>query len=172
MAMRVFGIDPGLQCTGWGVITLTDNHLTWLGDGVVTTEASTPLPQRLLAINHGLMHHLAEYQVDMVGVEEVFLAKGIGAAMKLGMARGVALVAVAQVGVALHEVAARQVKRDLTGSGRAEKAQVASMVGRLLNVTPMSSDSADALAIAISTAHRFGHGFGHGFGQAKKVLEA
>lgn len=170
--MRVFGIDPGLQRTGWGVITLSDNHLTWLGDGVIATEANTPVPQRLLAIHDGLTQCLSEYQADMVGVEEVFLAKGIGAAMKLGMARGVALIAVARAEVALHEVAARQVKRDLTGSGRAEKAQVASMVGRLLNVTPRSSDSADALAIAISTAHRFSGGFSGGFGQAKKVMQA
>ena len=155
--MRVFGIDPGLQRTGWGAVVLDGNHLTWLGDGVIATDAKAPLPQRLMTISDGLWQQLCHYQVDMVGVEEIFLAKGIGAAMKLGMARGVALVAAGRAQVPVFEVAARQVKRDLTGSGRAEKQQVAGMVARLLNITPSSADAADALAIAISTAHSQHH---------------
>lgn len=148
--MRIFGIDPGLRCTGWGVVDYEGNHLGWVGDGVVAPDPDLPMSERVGAISREITELLGDYKPDLVAIEEVFMAKNAASAIKLGMARGAALVSVASLGTPLVELSARRIKQNVTGTGRADKAQVSAMVGRLLGVVPSGVDAADALAVAIS----------------------
>ncbi len=149
--MRICGIDPGLRATGWGVIDTLGNRIKWVGDGVIRPDSTAPMPARLHHIHEQVSAVLATHQPDCVAIEDVFIAKGVASGIKLGMARGAAMVAGGNLPV--YELAARRVKQNITGSGRADKAQVAAMVARLLQITPSGADAADALAIAIAASH-------------------
>ena len=149
--MRICGIDPGLRATGWGVIDVLGNRMKWVGDGVIRPDSTAPMPTRLRHIHEQVSTILATHQADCVAIEDVFIAKGVASGIKLGMARGAAMVAGGILPV--YEIAARRVKQNVTGSGRADKAQVAAMVARLLQITPSGADAADALAIAIAASH-------------------
>ena len=148
------GIDPGLNRTGWGVIDSDGNRLTFVAVGVIKPMASLPLYARLAEIDAGLEKAIALWKPDSAAVEETFVNKNAASALKLGQARGVAILTPARAGVEVFEYAATLVKKSLTGNGHAEKDQVGMMVKMLLPKSgEMSADEADALAVAICHAH-------------------
>ncbi len=152
--VRVLGIDPGLRFTGWGVIDATGNRLIHVADGVIATDATESVPLRLKALHDGLAALLALYRPDEAGVEETYVNRNGSATLKLGYARGVALLAPALLGITVAEYAAKTVKMAVVGTGGADKDQVSMMVKRLLpNATLKRADAADALAVAICHAH-------------------
>ena len=146
----ILGIDPGLRSTGWGLIKINGHHLTWIADGMIKPDPKMDDAARLLHIETEMTHIITKHQPDLACIEEIFVAKNPSSALKLGMARGAAMLAVARARLSLEEIAARRVKQNVTGSGRADKNQVTAMVSRLLNITPSGVDAADALAIAIA----------------------
>src|SRR5579884_3348601 len=152
--IRILGIDPGLRRTGWGVVETAGNVLRFLGCGSVMTSERDALPARLLAIHDGLMRILAEFKPDEAAVEETFVNKDAKATLKLGQARGIAMVVPARAGVPIAEYAPNLIKKSIVGAGHGDKAQVRMMVGVLLpKADPASDDAADALAIAVTHAH-------------------
>jgi crossover junction endodeoxyribonuclease RuvC len=152
--IRILGIDPGLRRTGWGMVEITGNRLGFLGCGSVTTRDADSLPLRLLAIYEGLMRILEEFRPDEAAVETTFVNKDAKATLKLGQARGIAMVVPAKAGVPVAEYAPNLVKKSIVGAGHGDKTQVRMMVGVLLpKADPTSDDAADALAIAVTHAH-------------------
>jgi crossover junction endodeoxyribonuclease RuvC len=153
-AIRILGIDPGLRRTGWGVVEVAGNRLGFLACGSVTTREADTLAVRLLAIHDGLLRILDEFQPDEAAVEATFVNKDANATLKLGQARGVAMVVPAKAGVPVAEYAPNLVKKSIVGAGHGDKAQVRMMIGVLLpKADPSSDDAADALAIAVTHAH-------------------
>jgi crossover junction endodeoxyribonuclease RuvC len=153
-AIRIIGIDPGLRRTGWGVIEIVGNRLGFLGCGSVTTNDKDALSARLLTIHDGLMRILEEFRPDEAAVEQTFVNKNATATLKLGQARGIAMVVPARVGVTVAEYAPNLVKKSIVGAGHGDKTQVRMMIGVLLpKADPGSDDAADALAIAVTHAH-------------------
>jgi crossover junction endodeoxyribonuclease RuvC len=153
-AIRIIGIDPGLRRTGWGIIEITGNRLGFLGCGSVTTNDKDSLAARLLTIHDGLMRILDEFRPDEAAVEQTFINNNATASLKLGQARGVAMVVPARAGVPIAEYAPNLVKKSIVGAGHGDKAQVRMMIGVLLpKADPESDDAADALAIAVTHAH-------------------
>ncbi len=152
--MKILGLDPGLGTTGWGLIAAEGNRLSHLANGEFKTSPASPLPARLAEIADQLEALLAEHRPDGAAVEEVFVNKNPQSTLKLGQARGVALMLAARSGLTVGEYAARLVKKAVVGNGNAEKVQVHAMVGRLLpGVKIAGPDAADALAVAITHAH-------------------
>ena len=152
--MRILGLDPGLGTTGWGLIGADGNRLSHIANGQLKTRTSASLPERLADLAGQLEALLAEHQPDGAAVEEVFVNKNPQSTLKLGQARGVALMLAARSGLHVGEYAARLVKKAVVGNGNAEKVQVHAMVGRLLpGVKIAGPDAADALAVAITHAH-------------------
>ena len=156
--MRVLGIDPGIRSTGWGVIAFENNRMRHLGNGAIRPNPALADTERLRLIHDGLTAVITQYQPDRAAIEQIFVAKSAASALRLGMARGVGLVVCGQAGLAVSEIAARAVKKAVSGTGTADKRQVQDMVKRLLAVVPDNADSADALAIAIAAANEAGHG--------------
>ena len=153
-AIRIIGIDPGLRRTGWGVVETEGNRLSFLGCGSVTTDDRDDLAARLLAIHDGLMRILEEFRPDEAAVEATFVNKDAKSTLKLGQARGIAMVVPARVGVPVAEYAPNLVKKSIVGVGHGDKTQVRMMIGVLLpKADPASHDAADALAIAVTHAH-------------------
>jgi crossover junction endodeoxyribonuclease RuvC len=151
---RILGIDPGLRRTGWGVIESDGNRLIFVGCGSVEPPEGLPLASRLLAIHEGLAAVLGDYKPVEAAVEQTFVNKDGVATLKLGQARGVAMLAPAMFGIAVSEYAPNQVKKTVVGAGHADKNQVLMMLKILLpKAEPKSPDAADALAIAITHAH-------------------
>ena len=152
--VRLMGIDPGLRFTGWGVIAVDGNRLCHIADGVIATDSELSVPIRLKAIHDGLTALFAEWQPDEAAVEETYVNRNGAATLKLGYARGVALLAPALVGIPVLEYGAKAVKSAVVGTGNASKDQVEMMVRRLLpGSIPRRADAADALAVAICHAH-------------------
>jgi len=152
--IRIIGIDPGLRRTGWGIVEIAGNRLGFLGCGSVTTNDKDPLSTRLLTIHDGLMRVLDEFRPDEAAVEQTFVNKDAKATLKLGQARGIAMVVPARVGVPVAEYAPNLIKKSIVGAGHGDKAQVRMMIGVLLpKADPSSDDAADALAIAVTHAH-------------------
>ena len=152
--LKILGLDPGLGTTGWGLIAAEGNRLAHLANGQLKTVTAAPLPERLADLATQLEALLAEHKPDAAAVEEVFLNKNPQSSLKLGQARGVALMLAARAGLAVGEYAARLVKQAVVGHGNAEKVQVHAMVARLLpTATIAGPDAADALAVAITHAH-------------------
>src|SRR5580698_2302150 len=153
-AIRIIGIDPGLRRTGWGVIEIAGNRLGFLGCGSVTTNDKDSLAARLLTIHDGLMRILDEFRPDEAAVEHTFVNNNATATLKLGQARGIAMVVPARAGVPVAEYAPNLVKKSIVGAGHADKTQIRMMIGVLLpKADPSSDDAADALAIAVTHAH-------------------
>jgi crossover junction endodeoxyribonuclease RuvC len=147
-------LDPGLGTTGWGLIQAEGNRLSHLANGQLRTDASEPLPKRLAHLASQLEALLADHTPEAAAVEEIFVNKNPQSTLKLGQARGVALMVAARSGLDVGEYAARLVKKAVVGTGAAEKAQVHAMVQRLLPGAQISGpDAADALAVAITHAH-------------------
>ncbi|MBJ6750423.1 MULTISPECIES: crossover junction endodeoxyribonuclease RuvC [Geomonas] len=155
--MIILGIDPGSRKTGYGLISKQGNRLVHIDNGAIFTQSAKDFPQRLEKIFTGLSAIIAEYQPEVVAVEDVFLAKNAMSALKLGQARGAAIVAAVNVGLPVHEYTAMQVKQAVVGTGRAEKTQVQQMIKALLNLPEVAQeDASDALAVAICHAHSAG----------------
>ncbi|WP_316163383.1 crossover junction endodeoxyribonuclease RuvC [Bradyrhizobium sp. SZCCHNRI20481] len=153
-AVRIIGIDPGLRRTGWGVIESEGNRLIYVGCGSVEPPDDLPLASRLLAIHEGLSAVLGRYTPMEAAVEQTFVNKDGVATLKLGQARGIAMLAPAMFGISVAEYAPNQVKKTVVGAGHADKGQIAVMLKILLpKAEPPSADAADALAIAITHAH-------------------
>jgi crossover junction endodeoxyribonuclease RuvC len=151
---RILGLDPGLGTTGWGLIQADGNRLSHIANGELKTNPAAPLPERLADLAAKLEALLAEHRPDAAAVEEVFTNKNPQSTLKLGQARGVALMCAARGGLAVGEYAARLVKKAVVGTGGAEKVQVHAMVARLLPGAKIAgADAADALAVAITHAH-------------------
>ena len=155
--LRILGIDPGLRRTGWGVIETEGNRLVFVGCGSVEPPDDQPLASRLLAIHEGLATVLGDFRPAEAAVEQTFVNKDGVATLKLGQARGVAMLAPAMFGISVAEYAPNQVKKTVVGAGHADKNQIAVMLKILLpKAEPKSADAADALAIAITHAHHRG----------------
>ena len=152
--IRIIGIDPGLRRTGWGVIDTDGVRLIYVACGLITSHADDELAVRLLSLHSGLRAVIAQHQPQEAAVEETFVNDNAKATLKLGQARGIAMLVPAQSGLKVAEYAPNQIKKTVTGVGHGEKRQVAAMVGLLLpKADPRSPDEADALAIAICHAH-------------------
>src|SRR5947208_12127462 len=152
--VRILGIDPGLRRTGWGIIETEGNRLIFVGCGSVEPPDDLPLASRLLAIHEGLAAVLGDFRPMEAAVEQTFVNKDGVATLKLGQARGVAMLAPAMCGLTVAEYAPNQVKKTVVGAGHADKNQIRVMLGVLLpKADPKSADAADALAIAITHAH-------------------
>ena len=152
--LRILGIDPGLRRTGWGVIESDGNRLVFVGCGSVEPPDHLPLASRLLAIHDGLAAVLRDLNPAEAAVEQTFVNKDGVATLKLGQARGIAMLVPAMFGLAVSEYAPNQVKKTVVGVGHADKNQIMVMLKILLpKAEPKSPDAADALAIAITHAH-------------------
>lgn len=152
--MILIGLDPGLACTGWGVIEADGNRLRHVANGQVVSRPAAPLAVRLAALYDGLAAVIAAHAPAHAAVEEVFVNANPQSTLKLGQARGVVLLVAARAGLDVHEYATRYVKKAVVGVGGADKRQVHAMVERLLpGCKPAGEDAADALAVAITHAH-------------------
>jgi crossover junction endodeoxyribonuclease RuvC len=153
--MKVFGIDPGSERTGYGCVVSDGGRHRLVVCGSVAAPAHTAFPDRLLVIHARLAALLSEHRPDCVAIEDIFHAKNVRSALKLGHARGVALLAASQAGVSVAEYTPAEIKRAVVGFGRAEKRQVGSMVRLLLGLddVPSPHDVADAIAVAICHMH-------------------
>jgi crossover junction endodeoxyribonuclease RuvC len=150
----IAGFDPGLGCTGWGMIRADGNRLSHIANGQVRTDPKMPLPARLAALYDALGRILEAHLPQAAAVEEVFVNENPQSTLKLGQARGVVLLAAAQKGVLIGEYAPTLVKKAVVGTGGAAKPQVHAMVQRLLPGAKIAgADAADALAVAITHAH-------------------
>jgi crossover junction endodeoxyribonuclease RuvC len=147
---RILGIDPGLQNTGWGIVDFNNNKLSYVDCGVISTNAKEEMSYRLKCLHQGISKVISTYSPNECAIEETFVNKNPLSSLKLGHARGVLMVSAANAGMSVYEYASRLVKKSVTGSGRADKLQIASMVKYLLPFSDAKKhDSADALAIAI-----------------------
>jgi crossover junction endodeoxyribonuclease RuvC len=152
--VRLLGIDPGLRFTGWGVLEADGSRLRHIADGVIATDSGDGVPIRLKALHDALAALLAEFRPDEAAVEETYVNRNGAATLKLGYARGVALLAPALCGIPVCEYGAKTVKLSVVGTGGADKNQVQAMVRRLLPSAMLRrADAADALAVAICHAH-------------------
>ena len=153
-AIRILGIDPGLRRTGWGVVTIDGSRLAFLACGSVASDDKAELAARLVAIHDGLARVVAEHVPDEAAVELTFVNRDAAATLKLGQARGIAMLVPATAGLRVAEYAPNLVKKTIVGAGHCEKAQIRMMVKVLLpKADPQSDDAADALAIAVTHAH-------------------
>jgi crossover junction endodeoxyribonuclease RuvC len=152
--MRVLGLDPGLRHTGWGVIDIDGNRLVHVADGVAHAAADQPLAMRLVSLFRQIGEVLARFGPDEAAVEESFVNRNAASTLKLGVARGVVLLAPAERGLPVVEYSANLIKKAVVGAGHAEKRQVQLMVQRILPGFAIgAADAADALAVAICHAH-------------------
>ena len=154
--MRILGIDPGLRCTGWGVIDFNQGRLQHIANGAIRPDPRASDADRLTAIYQGLSTVIVDTDPDIAAIEEIFVAKSARSALRLGMARGVGILACGTAQVMISEIAARAVKKAVVGTGGASKEQVQEMVARLLQVRAENADAADALAIAIAASNDAG----------------
>lgn len=152
---RILGLDPGLRHTGWGIIETTGNRLRYIAHGTIAPSPQADLAHRLNKLFQGLTEIIRQFSPDEAAVEETFVnAVNAASALKLGMARGVILLAPAAAQLIVGEYSANKVKKAVVGVGHADKAQVAMMVQRLLpGCGVVKADAADALAVAICHAH-------------------
>ena len=152
--MRVLGIDPGLENTGWGIIESEGSRLSFIAAGIVKTKPSTPMAERLLKIDEELTLVLNQWQPETAAIEETFVNMNAASSLKLGQARGVAMLVPARFGLPVAEYATNLVKKSVVGSGHAAKDQVGMMIKMLLpGCGELGADAADALAVAICHAH-------------------
>lgn len=155
--IRVIGIDPGLRRTGWGVIETLGNRLTFIASGTITSDNKKGLAERLVQLHDGLSIVMETQKPEEAAVENTFVNKDAGATLKLGQARGIALLVPSLAGLSVAEYAPNLVKKTVVGTGHAEKEQIRVMVKILMpRATFDTDDAADALAIAICHAHHRG----------------
>ena len=149
--MKILGIDPGLRKTGWGIVRFNRNNIIYVGDGYLLQNDNISLGEKLLKIFNDIIKIIDDFKPDLVGIEQTFVGSGNVSSLKLGMARGVSILAATKMNVQIIELQPKLVKKNITGSGIASKDQVKEMVKKLLNVNPKNEDSSDALAVAISS---------------------
>jgi crossover junction endodeoxyribonuclease RuvC len=156
-SIRILGLDPGLARMGWGVIAFAGTRLSHVAHGVIVTKAASGMGVRLMELHTALVRVIAEQQPSAMAIEQAFVAKDPSAALKIGHARAVALLAAAQAGLEIAEYAPNHIKKSVVGVGHAQKEQVQAMVRRLLPACRVEqADAADALAAAIAHAHLAG----------------
>lgn len=149
--IRILGLDPSLSSTGWGIIEVESNRLRYVADGFIPTDAKQPIAERLAQIHKTLRDVIELYRPDEAAIEQVFLNNNAVSTIKLGMARGVVIMAPALFNIPVTEYEPNKVKKAVVGVGKAEKSQVETMVKILLpGCQPKNNDSSDALAIAIT----------------------
>ncbi len=153
MSRLILGIDPGSRITGYGLVRQVGVRFVYVGSGCIRISAEG-LPDRLKQVHDGISEIIRQFQPQEMAIEQVFMAKNADSALKLGQARGVAILAGRQAELPVAEYSARQVKQAVVGTGGADKAQVAHMVTHMLKLpgTPQA-DAADALAIALCHGH-------------------
>jgi crossover junction endodeoxyribonuclease RuvC len=152
--IRILGIDPGLRRTGWGVIEADGNRLIYVACGSAQTDDKTSLAERLVTLHDALVRVVDEFRPDEAAVEATFVNKDAAATLKLGQARGIAMLVPAIAGLPVSEYAPNLVKKTIIGVGHGEKAQIRMMLGVLLpKADPRTHDAADALAVAVTHAH-------------------
>jgi len=155
--MRVLGIDPGSRITGYGIVEKRGNRLVHVDNGAIQVRTDLSFPARLEAIYAGLRELIGSYAPDTAAVEQIFVSRNVNSALKLGHARGAAILAAVHGGLEVHEYTAMQVKSAVVGYGRAGKGQVQQMVKALLNLPEIAQeDASDALAVAICHSHSAG----------------
>lgn len=152
-AIRILGIDPGLNVTGWGVVDQTGSRLSLVGYGVIKAPSKAPMAERLTVIYNAVEALVVEHQPHEAAVEDQFVHASAVSALKLGQARAAAMLAPARAGLIVGEYAPKLVKKAVVGTGSAEKAQVAAMIAILLPGSKADADAADALAVAVCHAH-------------------
>jgi crossover junction endodeoxyribonuclease RuvC len=152
--IRILGIDPGLRRTGWGMVAIEGNRLSFVACGSVASDDKVALSLRLVSIHDGLQQVVAAHAPDEAAVEATFVNRDAAATLKLGQARGIAMLVPALAGLPVAEYAPNLVKKTIVGAGHCEKVQIRMMVKVLLpKADPQSDDAADALAIAVTHAH-------------------
>ena len=150
----LLGIDPGLRHTGWGVVAQDGNRLSFIAAGRINPDPDLPMAARLYELAEGIAGVVALHKPDEAAIEETFVNKNAASALKLGQARGAAMLVLAQAGLQVSEYAANKVKQSVTGFGHADKTQMQRMIGMLLPGSgALAADAADALAVAITHAH-------------------
>jgi crossover junction endodeoxyribonuclease RuvC len=156
--VKIFGIDPGSDRTGYGCVESDGSRHRLVICGALSAPIRATFPQKLLAIHQGLTALLNQHRPECVAVENLFFARNVRSALKLGHARGVAILAAVEADLPVIEYSPAEIKRAVVGYGRAEKHQVAEMVRLLLGLadTPTPHDAADALAVAICHTHTAG----------------
>ena len=155
--MRILGLDPSLSSTGWGIVEVENNRLRYVADGFIKTDPKLPIYDRLAVIHRALNEVIETYHPQEAAIEQVFLNENPTSTIKLGMARGVVILAPATYHIPLTEYEPNQIKKAVVGVGHAEKHQVETMIKVLLpGCRPKNNDSADALAAAI--CHNSFHG--------------
>ncbi|WP_026381547.1 crossover junction endodeoxyribonuclease RuvC [Afifella pfennigii] len=156
-AIRIIGIDPGLRRTGWGVVESEGPRLVFVASGTVRSSESLSLAERLAELHEGLSEVVARHLPGEAAVEATFVNRDASATLKLGQARGIALLVPAQAGLMVAEYAPNMVKKSVVGAGHADKKQIRAMVSVLMPRARFDSDdAADALAIAVCHAHHRG----------------
>jgi crossover junction endodeoxyribonuclease RuvC len=155
--MIILGIDPGLTCTGWGLVAKSGSRLSHVANGQIRTDAKAGMAERLVELDAGLAAVIAQHHPDAGAVEEVFVNVNPQSTLKLGQARGVALLAIARAGLPVAEYPTKVIKKALVGTGGAEKLQIQAMLKVLLpGAVVAGADAADALAVAITHANMVG----------------
>ncbi len=153
MNLRILGIDPGSRMTGFGIIEISKRRARFVTCGCIKMQASR-LPERLQEIYHGVSELIKHHQPSQMAIEQVFMSRNADSALKLGQARGVAIVAGTQHSLEIYEYAPNQIKQAVVGQGHAAKQQVQQMVKILLDLPAIPlTDAADALAVALCHAH-------------------
>ena len=148
--MRVIGVDPGSRACGYGIVENKNGCLNYITSGTIVLKPSLTLPERLQIIYSNLTETISEFAPDYMSIEEMFFAKNAKSAIKLGQARGVALLAAANKGIEVHEYAPTKVKLAITGSGRAKKFELQKMISYILGIDDIQqTDASDAIAIAL-----------------------
>lgn len=156
--MRIFGIDPGSNTTGYGIVEAQGSNVLHLDNGGIHLPKSKALPHRLAIIYNEISSLIEQFQPDAVAIENIFVAKNVSSTLKLGHARGAAMVAAVNAGVPVAEYTPSQVKKAVTGYGSASKDQVQRMVKVVLNLPELAfEDASDALAVAL--CHCQSHAF-------------
>jgi len=152
--MRLLGLDPGLRHTGWGVIDVDGSRLRYVAAGALHPPTDRSLAERLVALHDGLAKVIADHRPEAAAVEETFVNQNAASTLKLGLARGIALLVPALAGLQVAEYPANLIKKSVVGAGHADQTQIQMMVRRLLPGCLLASpDAADALAVAICHAH-------------------
>ena len=152
--IRILGLDPGLRRTGWGVIETIGNRLAYVACGHIAPDDKLTLAERLAALHEGLAKIIRDFAPDEAAVEETFVNQNPVSTLKLGQARGIAMLAPAQAGISVAEYKPNLVKKTVVGTGHAGKDQIGMMIGVLLpKAGTIGPDAADALAVAITHAH-------------------
>lgn len=150
----IVGIDPGLRHTGWGIIRQEDNRLSFIAAGRINPDPDLPMAERLKTLAQELAETIEAHAPTEAAIEETFVNKNAASALKLGQARGAAMLTAAQAGLSVTEYSANKIKQTVTGFGHADKGQISAMIKILLPQSgKLTPDAADALAIAICHAH-------------------